>query len=165
MSVSFGPAMDQNVEHIITCICGETNFDIVYATRIEAYNAKVSGAFKATCGDVYCEYLYVQPFINEPEVNMSNSNSVLLLDVLGIQVGEAFEERCGGELDAKDFLGRVLIAEGVSPVDAGRPETITKSGITMIDCGRPEGYINEKLDALREVAEWSIANNRSVVWG
>ena len=57
-----------------------------------------------------------QAFSSE-EFNCSNLNASGLLDLLGIQVGEAFEERCCGSMSAEDFLGRVLIAQAINPAD------------------------------------------------
>jgi hypothetical protein len=161
MSVSFYPAIEENVAHIITCICEETNFNTVYATRTEAYEAKKNPLLKSNCGDIYCDYLYVKPAVFEPEVNMSNSNANDLLDVLGLAVGEDFSDYCAGSITAEGFLGRVLLAKGVAPVSPARlPE---KDGI-MVYGGRAEGYVQEKLEQLQEVADWAIANKREIIW-
>lgn len=162
MSVSFYPAIENNVPHIITCICGEWSYNnrAEFPDRESAYAVKATG-IKPTCEDIYCEYAYVQPAVAEPEVNMANGNAADLLDVLGLAEGEDFSDYCVGSLKAEDFLGRVLIAKGVAPVSPARlPE---RDGI-MIYGGRQEGYVQEKLDLLQEVAEWAIANKREVVW-
>lgn len=160
MSVTFSPSMDTNVAHVLVCMCGEWNSGVVYPSFEMAH--MMHKEVQSSCTDPYCDYLYVEAAIAEPEVQMSNSNAVQLLDVLGIGVDSNFSDRCSGVLSAEDFLGRVLIAQGVNPSDAGT-ETITVGN--MVDCGRPEGYIDAKLDAMRGVAEWAIANGRTITWG
>lgn len=160
MSVTFSPAMDSTVPHIITCICGEWTNGVIYPSFEMAH--MVARGLKPACGDVYCDYSYVQAETLEPEVQMSNHNASTLLDVLGINVGADFSDRCSGNLSAEDFLGRVLIAQGINPTDEGSA-TITVGN--MVDCGRPAGYTDAKLDAMREVAEWAIVNKREIVWG
>ena len=160
MSVTFSPAMDTAVSHIITCICGEWSNGVVYPSFEMAH--MVAKGMKPACGDVYCDYVSVQPADTEPEVQMSNSNAAGLLEVLGLAVGEDFSDYCCGSLTAEDFLGRVLLAQGLNPADAGS-DTITVGNI--VDCGRPAGYTYAKLDAMREVADWAISHNRKIVWG
>jgi hypothetical protein len=163
MSVSFYPAIDDSVAHIITCICEETKFDTTYPDRASAYAAKTSGDLKPNCGDAYCEYLYVNPAIAEPEVNMSNSNAYDLMDVLGLIPEEGnFDDVCVGSMKAEDFLGRVVVARGLAPVS---PERLPEQDGIMIYAGRREGYVQERLEQLQEVADWAIANKREVVWG
>lgn len=160
MSVTFSPAMDTAVAHVITCICGEWNNGVEYPSFEMAH--MVAKGMKPECGDPYCDYVSVEPAVAEPEVQMSNSNAVGLLDILGIRVGEDFSDRCCGSLSAEDFLGRVLLAQGLNPADAGS-DTIAIGN--MVDCGRPAGYTDAKLDAMREVAQWALANKREIAWG
>lgn len=164
MSVTFSPAMNDNVAWIITCICG----DWAYNNRAEfpnyaSANAAVRGGIKPACADVYCDYAYVQPAIAEPECQMANGNAVALFDALGLIEEDAdFSDYCCGSLPAKDFLGRVLMAQAVAPVSAEIP---TYREGNIITGGRREGYVQERLEQLREVAEWAIKNDREVVWG
>ena len=160
MSVTFSPVMDSTVPHVLVCICGEWSNGVMYPSSEMAH--MVAKGMKPECGDVYCDYVYVEPAVAEPEVQMSNANAVTLLDVLGVQVGEDFSDRCSGSLSAEDFLGRVLIAQGLNPSDAGS-DTITDGN--AVYCGRAVGYTDAKLDSMRQVAEWAVANERQIVWG
>lgn len=152
--------MDATVPHVITCICGAWSSGVVYPSYDMA--RMMLKEVKPACADIYCDYAYALPQVVEPEVQMSNSNAVSLFDVLAIGVGEDFSDRCSGSLPAEDFLGRVLIAQGLNPTDAGS-DTIAVGN--FVDCGRPEGYIDSKLDSMRQVAEWAVANERNIVWG
>lgn len=97
-------------------------------------------------------------------VNMSNSNAARVCASLGIDLDA--EGWCGS-LDAADFLGRVLLALAVDPVDAGRPATVDAAPgrATFIDCGRPQGYTQERLSQLRELADWAIAHDAVISFG
>ena len=116
---------------------------------------------------------------SEEEFNCSNLNASGLLDLLGIQVGEAFEERCCGSMSAEDFLGRVLMAQAIMPADEGLPvykmtgaeaeghsgllgallggvaqaEAEGQAGPTIWSGGRSAGYFDERLAQVRELAE------------
>ena len=116
---------------------------------------------------------------SEAEVNLSNLNASGLLDLLGIQVGEDFSERCCGSMSADDLLGRVLIAQAIMPADEGLPvykmtgsdysgqsgllggllsglaqaEAEGVSGPTIWSGGRSAGYFDERLAQVRELAE------------
>lgn len=123
----------------------------------------------AVCGDEGCQYqnmfthaILVDP---SPEVNVSGSNALHLLDLLGITVEEG--DHPMGSMSAQDFLGRVLVAQAVNPVDAGRPstESAANNGMPIVDCGRSEGYADRRLDQLREVAEFGVNRGRDIQWG
>jgi hypothetical protein len=115
-----------------------------------------------------------------PRVNVSNTNAVHLLGLLGLTGdGTALADREAdplavpevelvGEADAGDFLGRVLIALAVNPADAGTA-TISSGGpgtgtALMVDCGRRAGYSEDRLGELRTVAEAARAAGRTVAW-
>lgn len=91
------------------------------------------------------------------DVNLSNTNARLVLEALGFTDDELY-----GEHPAELFLGRILLADAVSPVDAGRP-TITTGNV--IECGTQEGYLQDRLARLRSIAEWAYANNATITWG
>ncbi|WP_082921137.1 MULTISPECIES: hypothetical protein [unclassified Rhodococcus (in: high G+C Gram-positive bacteria)] len=93
-----------------------------------------------------------------PDLNVSNANAATLLDVLG------FSGECSGACSAEDFLGRVLTAEALSPQDAGVPAHQVGASPRVIDCGRRAGYIQERLEELRVIAEWARAHDRRVQW-
>lgn len=162
MSVTFAPEFVSNVEHKTTCACGAW-VGGVYPTFDDAHFAVSALNIKPACDDVYCnDYTYVEPAVEVPEVQMSNSNAASLLGVLGLAVGEDFSDYCTGSLSAEDFLGRVLLAQGLNPADAGS-DTIAVGN--MVDCGRPAGYTDAKLDAMREVAKYASERCLTIQWG
>lgn len=96
-------------------------------------------------------------------VNMSNSNAARVCATLGIDL-EA-EGWCGS-LPAADFLGRVLVALAVEPVDAGVPShEVPTGGVRWVECGRPEGYAQDRLGQLRTLADWAVAHGAEVSFG
>lgn len=101
------------------------------------------------------------PAAEELSVNMSNTNAFRVCQSLGIDL-EA-EGWCGG-MPAVDFLGRILVALAIEPVDAGVPVTVDAGPgrATFVDCGRREGYLQERLGQLRELADWAVANQAEI---
>lgn len=97
-------------------------------------------------------------------VNMSNSNAARVCGSLGINL-----DAMGwcGSLTAQDFLGRILVALAVEPADAGLPSTVDAAPgrATFIDCGRAPGYAQERLEQLRELADWAVANGVEISFG
>ena len=164
MSVSFYPTVQDSLTQI-SCACGAVVAPTLFASRTEAYNA-VHVAFTATapvCGDEDCAQ-YSASFVEfeeTPMVNVSNTNAMEVLDVLGIMVGDTFNDRCVGSMNAELFLGRVLMASAVQLVDAGVP--VTRDG-NMFNMGRAEGYLNARVEELRAVAEYSVKNQLEVCW-
>lgn len=161
MSVTFRPEegtlLGWRAEHP----CGARSTEVFPATR---EGCAAASQAKVVCSDEYCdEYsVFVTPVYEDeaPEVNVSNVNARAILDALGHSL-DADDELCGGE-DAESFMGRVLMAVAVAPQDAGVPtHHVTPN---FIDCGRPEGYLQDRLEALREVAEYAASKGREVVW-
>jgi hypothetical protein len=108
-----------------------------------------------------------EPVFPEPEVNFANLRAGEVLDLLGIQVGEDFSDRCIGSLPASDFKGRVLMAIALAPKDEGMPAyqaTLPVWGEVTV-APREAGYYNIRLEYLLEVADFALANGRAVVWG
>jgi hypothetical protein len=122
----------------------------------------------AVCGDEDCQYqrmfthaILVDP---SPELNVSGSNAIHLLGLLGIEVEDGGHPI--GSMLAQDFLGRVLVAQAINPADAGVPATESRCrGILVVDCGRSEGYADRRLAVLREVAEFGVDRGRDIQWG
>lgn len=125
----------------------------------------------------YCEGYGAQivEVTDVPSVNVANSNAAYLLDLLGLKVDDC--DSCPdyyGSCSAEDFLGRVLVAQGLGGHDEGRPayELVPGEGFRpqwtgnarFIDCGRKEGYGDERLAQLTKVAEWARDAGRSVCW-
>jgi hypothetical protein len=103
------------------------------------------------------------PAAEDLSVNMSNANAARVCETLGIDLDE--EGWCGS-LPAADFLGRVLMALAVLPVDAGVPwHEVPGPGARMIECGRPEGYTQDRLGQLRELADWAVAHDAEIDFG
>lgn len=108
-----------------------------------------------------------------PEVNMANDNAMLVMQALGLLTGESpeqdWDDMWGGasECPAEDLLGRALMALAVSPSDEGAPayDDSRPAGPRWINCGRRPGYLQEKLEDLRGLAEFCRARGRLVTWG
>lgn len=162
MSVTFAPEFVSNVEHKITCMCGEW-VGGTYPSWEEARSAMLTSGMKSECGDPYCyQSATVEPAVAVPEVQMSNSNAVTLLSVLGLASGEDFSDYCTGAISAENLLGRILIAQAVNPADEG---TDAFSEGNMVYCGRSEGYTEAKLSQLAEVAEYASQRCLTIQWG
>lgn len=160
MSVTFSPAFQSNVPHHIVCVCGEWSDGVQYDTFEDAH--AMLSSVKNGCEDIYCDYLYAEPIATPAEVQMSNGNAITLLDVLGIQVGEEFADRCCGAMSGEDLKGRILVAQALNPTDGGSA-TMRIENVTYI--GRHAGYTDAKLEALMVVAEEAISKNLQVCWG
>lgn len=110
-------------------------------------------------------YFKATGMFDGPEVNMANGNAAYMAGLLGI---ERDEDGClFGEMDAEDFLGRVVLARGLSVGDPGVPQTETRGerGALFIDCGRHEGYADQRLIDLEEVAHYAVDHAATVAWG
>lgn len=160
MSVSFSPEFDGSVPHTYECVCGGWKSETIYANRIEALNDFAIQS--STCEDPYCDSVYAVPATPEPELNVSNTNADEILSYLGLATSEGFSEYCAGTMPAQDFLGRVLMAEALAPEKSG---LVTMQIENVVYCGRPDNYMAARFAKLREIAEWAIANDRSVSWG
>lgn len=91
-----------------------------------------------------------------PVVNMANANAARVLETLGYP-----DEELGGDEEAEVFFGAVLLASGLTPYDEGIPAH--QEG-NVIDCGRRPGYLQDRLDELRELASWCYQRGRRVQW-
>lgn len=159
MSVSFYPELVNEVPHKITCVCGEYSGG-EYSDRLLALSARESLGVEVTCLECWC--ITVEPVHAEPEVQMSNSNAIDILDALEILVGQDFSDRCVGSMSANELLERASVAEAFAPEDSG---LTTMRVDNMVYCGRPATYVTDKLAGIREVAAWAMQHGRSVVWG
>lgn len=165
MSVTFSPTYQDSLTQI-SCSCGAAVDSTLFASQKEAYKAVFVDYTNLTpvCGDEFCLAYPASlvAFDEVPELNVSNFNAVNVFDVLGIRVGESFDDRCFGSVTAEDFMGRVLVAAGVQTADAGVPSY--QEG-NMIHCGRAEGYMERVVAELHTVAEYAIKHNLEVTWG
>ena len=173
MSVTFSPATPESVAiaHNLTCVCGAWVFDVVYPDYASACRARYAGNIKSACDDEICVIssrggvLFPVPAVEFPEVNLANGNACMILEVLGIDVAD---DLCG-EVSADDFLGRILIALALSPVDEGMPAYKISGdddeGATIWQAPRPVGYTQDVLNRLREVAEFAKSKGWGICWG
>ena len=158
MTITFSVQVEPDA-WAISCACGDVNYVTSYASYDDARNAFDVGV-RVSCGDDYCsaDHCYIIPaFVGElpPEVNMSNVNAEYIIGLLGIEF-----DSCGS-ISGTDLMGRVLMAQAVSPSDAGIP--VIQTGI-VVDMGRAAGYGDERLLQMEDVARFSIDHNLLVVW-
>ncbi|MFL0579549.1 hypothetical protein [Dietzia sp. 179-F 9C3 NHS] len=178
MSVTFFPETAPIVGYRLADYFGGRD-DRVFATYGEAVDALVAARKAGTilpgctdpeaalcCSDVYRIDIVTADGDDEgPEVNVANTNARELLALLGYAEDGVVHDLYGSE-DADAFLGRVLTAVALSPVDEGVPATVNASagGVTIIDCGRAPGYVQARLAALEELARWCRDRQRRVCW-
>lgn len=165
MSVTFYPEQhDSDITGwALQCSCGANRTDVLSTVRDEVVGMLLTHT--PACADEWCdgERGWVTAVVAEeaPEVNVSNLNARYLLDALGLNDGG---DLCG-TATGEDFLGRILMALAVAPVDEGVPaHAVPGAGARWVECGRRPGYLQEVLGWLHEVAEWAIAHDRKVVW-
>ena len=98
-------------------------------------------------------------------INLSNANAAHVLDALGFGDDVRAGDLCG-TVDGEDFLGRVLMADAVSPEDEGVPShEIARAGNAQwIEGGRPPGYLQDRLAQLRDLAQAATEGGYQVTW-
>lgn len=101
--------------------------------------------------------LFGSEFDTAPTVQISASNARHLADLLGL--GPDIWDVPA--LDPDDLMGRVLIAQAISPIDAGVPATAAGQ---VIDCGRRPGWAQERLAQLHDVAAAAKQLGVRVMW-
>ena len=93
-------------------------------------------------------------------LNVHNGNAVDLLQLLGLPV------EAEGECLAEDFLGRVLIAQGLLDIttddEHGRPSVAEGRWVWG---GRRPGALAGHLATLHQIATWAADRGARVVWG
>lgn len=110
--------------------------------------------------------------VERPDVEVTSRNAPLLLAALGY--GEFDEsDDMWGEASPQEFRGRVLTALAVAPADAGVPAHSDADapaylgalgGARWRQCGRREGWLQDKLAALHDLADWCERHGRQVHW-
>lgn len=166
MSVTFTAVQHDSdiLGYALSCACGDNRS----ARVADTYQAAVTLLGEATpaCADDYCtgEQGWAVPLMafEAPSINISNTNARFVLDALGIQ-----SDDLTGELAADLFLGRVLTALAIAPVDEGTLAYEVAGGgrAAMVMCGRRPGYLQETLTDLHEVTQWAQTHQRDVTWG
>jgi hypothetical protein len=167
MSVTFYAEPSKTVGFDVICVCGNKKglcepYNVVSEIL---FTLRATGERLVGCDedcemfDYFSRAITVGP--ESEELNMANMNARDILEVLAIEADEL-----AGSMNADDFLGRVLIAEAIAPESAEKlVETYSlEDGATIVECGRPAGYVQEKLSALREIAEFAVAHKRKVLW-
>lgn len=97
----------------------------------------------------------------ELDVNMSNSNAAMVAAALGFSLDPDWV----GEMEARDFQGRVLLALAISPADEGMPSyEHVGPGARMIEGARRPGYLQERLGQLHELASWAVDHGALIWW-
>lgn len=95
-----------------------------------------------------------------PELNLHNGNTRTVLELLGLPAEEPW-----GDAPAEDFLGRVLIAQGLLDVttddEHGRP-AVTDGRVTY--GGRNPGRLAQVLAELQDIASWAHQHHADVTW-
>jgi hypothetical protein len=158
MSVTF-TIEQQTSDFVIVCSCGEKELSRRFTSYEESAVAILSTA--NTCSDEFCAAWPARiSAVDEEEfmLNVSGSNACFIFDALGIMDED---DREVGSLPADDFLGRVLMAEAIAPVDEGVP-AFTEGVVTYQ--GRPDGYLGAKLTELRQIASEALATDALVIW-
>ncbi|MDQ2737155.1 MAG: hypothetical protein M3Y35_00690 [Actinomycetota bacterium] len=141
----------------------EDRFSVVFNDREDAVQALVE--HNDTCDRDLCRMYNGQvdavSAIPDPAVNMSSANARFVLDALGYGTADDLT----GECEADVFLGRVMLAQAISPVDEGVPSHVLPGrGVQVIECGRPSGYLADRLTVLGELAQCCRAHDRAVAW-
>jgi hypothetical protein len=150
-------------EHVwaIECNCGGSRTEGTWETY--ALAQADFGTATPRCGDEYCAVFpgTIVPLDEDADeelmVGVSGQNAMHLVQLLGYGA-QQYQE---GAADASDFLGRVLLAQGINPSDEGVPAVAAGN---WVECGRSIGYSEYRLDQLRTLALAGIAQGREIHW-
>lgn len=171
MSVTFEASMGPVVGSKIDCGCPD-----VTPVEFDSYDEAASWLdawlvsptlFDGCTNDLCLDYApYISPRTLTDEhsgVNISQFNARVVFEALGIDADSAFTD--GGVMEAEDFLGRVMLAQAAAPVSAEIPAHASVNNPNFINCGRSEGYVQTRLDDLRDLAEFAVEHHRTVQFG
>lgn len=138
--------------------------------RIDSEHA--AACLSDSCGDGgVIEEVYAMEM--EP-VWVDQYTAPFVLETLGYAVPE--DGDMWGSATAADFLGRVLLAEAISPTDEGTPARralpgeqvgpflAVEGGAVLHDGGRPAGYLQDVLRRLRALAEVARTHELRITW-
>jgi len=159
MSVTFYPTKTPKAE-----LCSLSFWCDFTTTNVAADVARdVAHTHSSDCGE--CG-LNGGVLINEVHdfvtVNLANSNADRIMRLLGYSGRDLY---CGTAA-VDDFLGRLLVADGLLETSDERAPQIHKGqgGATLIDLGERAGYLNEKLALLIDLANWAKQNDSDICW-
>ena len=159
MSVTFSPRQSgREITHVMKFWC-DTPQRVVTADPLTTKAALTAHDFTCVECISYSGSFYEPTFVVD-SINLSNSNAVDLLDVLGLST--SFEDGLFGQIQADDLLGRVLIALSIAPQDLGYESA--KVG-NVIYSGRSENYIQTRLIQLEAIATFAKSTGCDVIWG
>lgn len=89
------------------------------------------------------------------DVQLSNSNAMYLLGVLGME-----SEYCG-QISAKELFDRITVANLCNNFES----TPTTQVGNVIQVGRTSEYLDTKLNGLSQLAQWAKDNQALINWG
>lgn len=112
-----------------------------------------NGCVNEACREFSLHPQPVAPW-HDASVYVSSTNGRELLALLGVPD----DATC---LSAQDFLGRVLLALALIPVDL---EIVDVVDGNLVYCGRPAGYLHLRLKELHDLASTAAHLERDVVW-
>lgn len=186
MSVTFTASFVEPRFHVVSCGCEEAT---ARAVPYGSFGAAHSAAEAANLGaraplpgcalpEVCPDYpLYARPVYEDPapETCLHEANAERALEVLGLRTGtpacpqqadadlqDGAEHEASGQMDAEEFLGRVLVAVALAPADSGADGYWSGR---WFHGGRHAGDLQQRLGELRLLAEWCHQRGRQVAWG
>ena len=161
MSITFNCATTAHpTSFILSCYCATSQPHTV-ATYAEVCAFLATTPTFEGCTDPFCATLTpritpVDGTEDLPQVNVSNTNAVSLLEALGL------DRDPSGSVDAADFVARVLLALSS---DVPSPAVAEVVDGNVIHCARHEGYVQDRLQQLLAVGEAARVANCAVTWG
>jgi len=159
MSVTFHPTVTPPAE------LAELRFWCDTATTVATIDLAGSAAAAHTAGCAECS-AYGGVLVDEVHdfvpVNLANTNAARIMRLLGY----AEQDVWCGRATAEDFLGRLLVADGVlESSDAREPSVVRGArGATLVDLGEPAGYLNERIRMLIDLTQWAKVNGSDICW-
>lgn len=168
MSVTF--AIESIPTGAFQFACHDNEAPAMILLRAATYDAAVQelAAHKescATCGAFGACVQAVMDIDDSFDVNVSQSNASVLLEVLGL-IGEDPSDLYGAAT-GEAFLGHVLLALAEDRDDSGAGWTTSHQGargMTFVDCGRRPGYFADVLGRLHELATEAVRLGREIHW-
>lgn len=159
MSTTFTLALGDVLGWKVSCTCPDVHFvhdELTAALHHLDVGTRIEGCTVSTSCLEYGLFLTSVEADPAAELDVNDKNAQQILNVLGLS-GDR-----DGFYEAGDFLGRVLLAQALLPVDSGLVAHDSTSRWTE-GVNRP-GYLDEVLDTLRTIAEHGVRTGREVGW-
>ncbi len=139
----------------------QSSTDAAYADHRRAHQNEVDCD---TPTDIHAYPVYDTD--TDPTVCVSNVNGLRILEHLGL-LNDNEDIPYFGRLSAEDFAGRLIVANALTPVDAGVPMTVTSGngGSTIVDCGRTPNYLQDRFAQLELLVAFAREHNADIAWG